>query len=150
MIGMLLAHGADGVPAAAPIDFSDPPMPPSPNWWMALPDDEAAPTRCEVHHLPQATVEEVWDALHRVAVAMPRCHTLAAWPEQRQAQWVLRSRLLNFPDILVAEAVEHEGQGAVRLHSRSLMGWSDFGVNRQRVRDWLAALDAALGKEDPA
>ncbi len=30
------------------------------------------------------------------------------------------------------------------LYSRSLFGWSDFGVNRTRVEAWLAALDAAL------
>lgn len=143
MMALLRGRGAAGVPVAGPLDFAAPPMPPSPNWWMALPPDENPPSpRCTLHALPPADAGAAWDALQAVASRMPRCFPLAAWPERRQAQWVVRSAVLNFPDIVTAEVT---AAGGIRLHSRSLIGWSDLGVNRRRVAAWLAALDAALG-----
>ena len=62
----------------------------------------------------------------------------------RQAQWVARSALMNYPDIIVAEVVPGPEGAGLFLYSRSLFGWSDMGVNRKRVEAWLAALDAAL------
>lgn len=142
MIGALLGRGASGIPVAGPMDFAAPPRPASPNWWMALPDAEAAGApRCLVAALPPADVVAVWGALGRVAAAVPRCYPLAAWPERWQAQWVVRSALMNFPDVVVAEV---SPAGGLRMHSRSLVGWSDLGVNRKRVEDWVAALAAAL------
>jgi uncharacterized protein (DUF1499 family) len=34
------------------------------------------------------------------------------------------------------------------LYSRSVHGYSDFGVNRQRLTDWLAELRARLNHKD--
>ena len=145
MIRLLRGTGAAGVAAPGPLDFAALPAPPSPNWWLALPPGESGPgRRWENHALPAASPEAAWAALRRVAAACPRCHLLAEWPERRQAQWVVRSALMNFPDIVTAEVAEHDGGAAIRLHSRSLLGWSDFGVNRRRVQAWIAALEAAL------
>ena len=36
------------------------------------------------------------------------------------------------------------GGAGLFLYSRSLLGRSDFGVNRRRIHDWRAAFDAAL------
>ena len=140
----MMGRGASGVPVPeAPLDFAAPPRPDSPNWWMALPPDEArGQPRCTAHALPGLGREEAWRALLGVAGAVPRCFALAMFPERRQAQWVVRSALFGFPDVVVGEAVD----GGVRLHSRSLMGWSDLGVNRRRVEAWLAALDRAAGR----
>jgi uncharacterized protein (DUF1499 family) len=51
---------------------------------------------------------------------------------------------MNYPDIVVAEAAVVEGGTGLWLYSRSLIGYSDLGVNRARVMAWLAALEAAL------
>lgn len=60
-------------------------------------------------------------------------------------RYVARSRLLNFPDLVVAEALpDHAGSGLV-LWSRSLYGHSDLGANRKRLAAWMHALDARLG-----
>jgi hypothetical protein len=142
MIGLLRGQGASGVPSPVPLDFAALPAPASPNWWVALPEGESAPgARWQSHRLPAATVDRAWAALGVVAAGMPRAFPLAEWPERHQAQWVVRSALANFPDIVVAEVT---ADGRLRLHSRSLVGWSDFGVNRRRVEAWLAALERAL------
>ena len=142
MIGALFGRGAGGIPVEGPMDFAAPPRPASPNWWMALPEPEAAGApRCLVASLPPADVVAVWGALGRVASGVPRCTPLASWPERWQAQWVVRSAVMNFPDVVVAEVTP---SGGLRMHSRSLIGWSDMGVNRKRVEDWVAALAASL------
>ncbi|MFC7689308.1 DUF1499 domain-containing protein [Paeniroseomonas aquatica] len=76
--------------------------------------------------------------------ALPRTSLIEAWPDRRQAQWVERSALVNYPDIIAAEVVPLPGGAGLYLYSRSLLGWSDLGVNRRRVDRWLAALEAAL------
>ncbi|MBV1798180.1 DUF1499 domain-containing protein [Siccirubricoccus sp. G192] len=48
------------------------------------------------------------------------------------------------PDIIAAELVPGPEGAGLFLYSRSLFGWSDFGVNRRRVAAWIAALDTAL------
>jgi uncharacterized protein (DUF1499 family) len=51
---------------------------------------------------------------------------------------------MNYPDIIVAEAAAVAGGTGLWMYSRSLIGWSDLGVNRTRVMAWLTALEAAL------
>jgi uncharacterized protein (DUF1499 family) len=51
---------------------------------------------------------------------------------------------MNYPDIVVAEAAQVAGGTGLWLYSRSLIGWSDMGVNRARVMTWLEALEVAL------
>jgi uncharacterized protein (DUF1499 family) len=63
---------------------------------------------------------------------------------RRQAQWVERTRLMNYPDIIAAEIRPAAAGAALLLYSRSLFGWSDLGVNRARMERWLAELTAIL------
>ena len=55
-----------------------------------------------------------------------------------------RSRLMNYPDIIVAEVAPAGTGTGLWLYSRSLIGWSDLGVNRDRVMTWLAAFEDRL------
>ena len=58
---------------------------------------------------------------------------------------MVRTRLLNFPDLVTAQVdALPDGRSALWLYSRSLFGRSDLGTNRRRAEQWLAALDAAL------
>jgi uncharacterized protein (DUF1499 family) len=82
--------------------------------------------------------------LRQLGEGFPRTTLIRDWPERRQAQWVERSALMNYPDIIAAELVPGPGGAGLFLYSRSLFGWSDLGANRRRVERWLAALDAAL------
>jgi uncharacterized protein (DUF1499 family) len=71
----------------------------------------------------------------------PRVFVAATFPDQLQVHYVVRSALLNFPDLVTVQAVS---MGADRstlvIWSRSVYGRSDFGVNRERTLAWLAAL----------
>jgi uncharacterized protein (DUF1499 family) len=143
MISSLFSRGAEGVPAPAPLDFTTLKLPASPNTCLLTPS--LAPGQGHLHRDPlPASPEAVMAALDRVAASMPRSFPLARFPARNQAQWVVRSALMNYPDIVVAEAVQVAGGSGLWLYSRSLIGWSDMGVNRARVMTWLEALEAAL------
>jgi uncharacterized protein (DUF1499 family) len=143
MISSLFSRGAEGVPVPAPLDFTRLQLPASPNTCLLTPS--VAPGQGHLHRDPlPASPEAVMAALDCVAANMPRTFPLARFPARNQAQWVVRSALMNYPDIVVAEAAQVAGGTGLWLYSRSLIGWSDMGVNRARVMTWLEALEAAL------
>jgi uncharacterized protein (DUF1499 family) len=147
MIGMLFSRGAQGVPAPAPVDFSTLALPASPNTCLLTPT--SAPGAGHLHRDPfPVSVEAALSAIRAVAAAQPRTFALAEYPERAQAQWVARTRLMNYPDIVVAEVAPSGGGTGLWLYSRSLIGWSDLGANRARVMAWLADFETRLRRPD--
>jgi uncharacterized protein (DUF1499 family) len=51
---------------------------------------------------------------------------------------------MNYPDLVNAEVIERPEGCGLFLYSRSLIGWSDLGVNAARVAAWRAAFEALL------
>jgi uncharacterized protein (DUF1499 family) len=143
MIGMLFSRGAAGVPAPAVVDFATLALPASPNTCLLTPT--SAPGSGHLHRDPfPVTPDRAWDAIRAVGASMPRTFPLTEFPERRQAQWVARTRLMNYPDIVVAEVAPTGGGTGLWLYSRSLVGYSDLGANRARVLAWLAAFEERL------
>jgi uncharacterized protein (DUF1499 family) len=143
MIGMLFSRGAEGVPAPAPVDFATLALPASPNTFLLTPT--SAPGAGHLHRDPfPVTVEAALSAIRAVGAAQPRTFALADYPDRGQAQWVARTRLMNYPDIVVAEVAPTGGGTGLWLYSRSLIGWSDLGANRARIMEWLAAFERRL------
>ncbi len=62
-----------------------------------------------------------------------------------QLEFEQRSFLFRFPDLVSVRFLPlGESQSTLVIYSRSLLGYSDLGVNRSRVRNWLDALDKSL------
>jgi hypothetical protein len=142
-LSALFGRGPKGLEDPAPIEFASLVQPRSPNTCLAAPPGHPGPKQVTAPILP-ATPEAVFNTLLTLAEGFPRTWRLAAWPERRQAQWVERSALVNYPDIIVAEIVATPEGTSLFLYSRSLFGYSDLGANAKRVARWLAALQAAL------
>ena len=84
-------------------------------------------------------------AFRAMARAQPRTVETGFDAALRQAACVQRSKLFRFPDTVTARAVElAPGRAALAIYSRSRYGRRDFGVNRNRVEDWLRQLRAAV------
>lgn len=145
MLEMMLSRGTGGLPPAAPIDFPSLRLPSSPNAHLAAPPG-ATNERHETVPLLPVSADVAWDVLRTLGDGMERVWKMAEWPEIRQAQWVARTRWMNFPDLVNAQIVEMPGGSGLFLYSRSLIGYSDLGVNAQRVADWRRAFDAALAR----
>jgi hypothetical protein len=142
-LDLVLSRGPKGLPAPEPIDFPKLRLPTSPNAHLAAPPG-ATNERHETVPLLPVPPDAAWAALRALGDGMERVWKMAEWPELRQAQWVARTRWLNFPDLVNGQIVELPGGTGLFLYSRSLLGHSDFGVNARRVAEWRAAFERAL------
>lgn len=138
------AIGAHGLPPAGPIDFTHLVRPATPNTALAAPEGFLPRPDLVTPPYPESA-DRLFAAIRAVAAGRRRTYVQAVFPGERQADWVVRSAAFNFPDLVTA-AVSPAGPHHARLilWSRSVYGRSDFGVNRRRVKTWLAALAARL------
>jgi uncharacterized protein (DUF1499 family) len=142
-LSALFHRGAGGLPPAEPVDFATLTLPASPNTCLATPAGGNPAAHLATPLLP-VEPHAAWPALLALGGQFPRTTLLANWPDRLQAQWVERSGLMNYPDIIAAELRPAAGGATLWLYSWSLFGWSDLGVNRKRVDAWIAALSASL------
>lgn len=148
ILGLILpacaAAGANGLPVPPVLDVAHIERPASPNTALAAPADWT-PSPDIVTPVYPVPVNRLLAAIVQVAGARPRTFLAAAYPEALQLHWVVRSAVFNFPDLVTAQAMPHDPTGStLLLYSRSVYGYGDFGVNRQRLTVWLAALDKAV------
>ena len=154
LIGLLLpacaATGAGGLPTPAPMDLAAMVRPTSPNTALAAPAmpgpyaATASPPDI-VTPLYKVSADKLFAAVSAVAAAQKLTFPAAAYPDRLQSDWVARSAVFNFPDLITVQVVAHGPDASTLvLYSRSVYGQSDFGVNRHRLDAWLAALNARL------
>ena len=154
LIGLFLpacaAAGAAGLPVPSPMDLARLQLPATPNTALAGPSVPVQSTSTlpppdlitPVYKVPAG---RLFAAVQAVAAAQPRTFLAAAYPERMQVHWVARSAIFNFPDLVTAQvAADGPAASTLVLYSRSVYGHSDLGVNRQRLRAWLAALHMVL------
>jgi len=137
---------ASRVAKAFPIDFAVLRRRRRPN------DSLAAPEGAAIRAVPDMTAPDfpvdaaaLADAVRAVALSEPRTELLREDGEAGQIEFRQRSRVFGFPDLVTVQAVPRgEGRSSLFVWSRARYGIRDFGVNRARVRRWLAALATRL------
>lgn len=127
-----------------PIDFEALIPATSPNRWLVLPEGFKAAAAPDQTSPVWAGAEPaaLLDAFKTAALAAPR--TQLVQEGQEQIELVQRSLIFRFPDYITAQAVAVEGGAALCLYSRSMVGYSDMGVNAKRIRAWLEAVPNPL------
>ncbi len=93
--------------------------------------------------------QDLWSHIQQLALNTPRTKQLAGSPEEGMVSYVSRSFLFGFPDDITVLVQPDEAGSRVVMFSRSRFGYSDFGTNEARLRDWLAALTAAIDAAPP-
>jgi uncharacterized protein (DUF1499 family) len=88
------------------------------------------------------TPEALLQSFAEVALSKPRGSVVAGDPAAGFVTFVQRSALMGYPDYISARAVETPEGAALWIWSRSRFGYSDMGVNRGRIEDWLVLLQA--------
>ncbi|MDJ0943965.1 MAG: DUF1499 domain-containing protein [Kiloniellales bacterium] len=91
--------------------------------------------------------EAVLQALREAVEDQPRTELAAEVPEPEQVIYVQRSAVFRFPDTVWIQPVVLPEGSSVIIYSRSNYGYSDFGVNRERVGLWIGLLRAALAAD---
>ena len=152
LIMALLAGGCSmvqEVAAPAPGNISEIRRPASPNTCLAGPVGFTPAPDLPTRRFEMAP-DRLLAAMQGVIMAQPRVTALADDPGRLRADYVVRSRVFGFPDIVLVQALPAgNGQSNLVLYSYSLKGHYDFDVNRGRVKVLLTALDAALARSKP-
>jgi uncharacterized protein (DUF1499 family) len=144
VLGLILpacgAEGAAGLPVPVPMDVSRLERPATPNTFLAGPDAMTAKPDLVTEIQPEPAAA-LYQKVRVLFASQPRTYVAAEFPERLQSHYVVRSALLNFPDLVTVQ-VEAAGpdRATLAIWSRSVYGRSDFGVNRERTKVWLAAL----------
>ena len=110
--------------------------PSDPSRWHVAPDASADR---DMRHGVKRVVPGGPDSLARLDAiirATPRTTVLAGSVDAGRITYVTRTKVVGFPDYTTVEAKD----GQLELYGRLRFGRSDFGVNRNRVDGWLAAL----------
>jgi uncharacterized protein (DUF1499 family) len=147
-LGLLLpacaASGAAGLPAPALMTMDHIVRPASPNTALAAPAGSQPAPDLVTPRFP-LPAPRLYQLLVAVAQEQPRTFLAAQYVGDRQAHFVARSAVLNFPDLITAQVAEAGPDASTLvLYSRSLYGYSDFGVNRKRLSTWLAAITSRI------
>jgi uncharacterized protein (DUF1499 family) len=148
LVVALLAGGCSmgEVAPPAPGNISDIRRPSSPNTSLAGPAGFTPTPDLQTRRF-DLPPDRLLAATHRVVTAQPRVTALGDDPKRLRADYVVRSRVFGFPDIVLVQALAAgDGQSELVVYSYSLKGHYDFGVNRGRVRALLSALDGALAQ----
>jgi uncharacterized protein (DUF1499 family) len=139
-----VTDGAAGLPMPSPVVPLRIVRPATPNTALAAPrgffppPDIATP----LYPLPAA---RLFATIEKVAAEAPRTYLQVSYETELQADYVARSRAFNFPDLILVAVEPRDKEHAVLiLYSRSVYGRSDFGINRSRMKAWLAALDRLI------
>jgi uncharacterized protein (DUF1499 family) len=144
LLGLVLpacgAEGAAGLPVPPLMDMTRIERPSSPNTFLAGPEG-MTPKPDQVIPEQNQTAADLYQKARALFSGEPRTYVAAEFPGQMQIHYVVRSAMLNFPDLVTVQVnASGEGRSTMVIWSRSYYGQSDFGVNRDRTKAWLAAL----------
>ena len=70
---------------------------------------------------------------------------IAGSPHSGHVSYVVRSRIMGFPDAISIRLMPEGAGTKLEIFSRSRYGYSDLGVNAARVAAWIAALETQTG-----
>ncbi|MEQ1752726.1 MAG: DUF1499 domain-containing protein [Micropepsaceae bacterium] len=81
----------------------------------------------------------------RVAIAQPRVSHSFSDDAGLYDDFVVRSFLLRFPDLVAVKFLDAKGgNSTLAIYSRSVYGRSDLGVNRARSLGWVRELNRSI------
>lgn len=87
--------------------------------------------------------DDMLDRAQAIIAAEPRTELVGKESALEQLIYVQRSAVFGFPDTIWIQLVDVDASTSVIVYSRSNYGYWDFGVNRERARDWLEKLESA-------
>jgi hypothetical protein len=128
------------------IDFATLQRGPDANQYLLCPKgmcSTATDGEAPVFDVPVERLQVAWDEM---LAEQPRLEVQRRDVTNVQIDYVQRSRLLRFPDLITVRFVPiDDAHATVAIYSRSVWGKGDMGVNRARVEEWLARLKAKVG-----
>lgn len=124
-----------------PVDFKTLRLKETPNQFLMCPENYCHATpdaKSPVWNEPVANLKQRWD---RFVDTVPYTDLVDSDESQKIYTYRVRTPLLRFPDDVTVQFVAlDDGHSSLAIYSRSNYGYSDLGMNRRRVEDWIARL----------
>lgn len=128
----------------APVDFATLTPSSKPNQFLMCPPDlcRARPdAKSPVFEMSAERLRARWKDM---VAKQPRIATLSESMDGMQIDYVQRSAMFRYPDLVTVRFVAvSPTRSTLAIYSRSIYGRSDFGVNRRRIETWLEELRGA-------
>lgn len=125
------------------IDFENLQRPSSPNYFLACPEGDYCNLKPgQIVPIYPVDVSTLKADFMRMLDDQPRITELSKDSQIDQYQWIQRSLVFRFPDIITVRfyAVD-DHQSTLAIFSHAKYGYSDFDVNQNRISRWLKMLD---------
>jgi uncharacterized protein (DUF1499 family) len=140
-------QGLFGSPDLGPVEFATLKRRTTPNDALICPRDVCAQARADaeppVFSVPSARLRSL---VSEVALAEPGTSLLERGPQQDR--YLVRTRLMRFPDTVVVQVFDRgQDSSTLALYSRSQIGSSDFGVNKRRLKRWVARVGVLAARQ---
>lgn len=118
----------------------------TPNYDLRCPPDFCPNPKAPspVFDVPVDTLISAWK---RVIARQPRVKLLDHDEKKACYDYAQRSKVFRFPDLITIQFIDLGNQSSFAILSRSIIGYSDLGVNKKRVTTWIACLESELKGE---
>ncbi|MEL6479761.1 MAG: DUF1499 domain-containing protein [Pseudomonadota bacterium] len=136
--GVVWVNEADMKPKLWHIDPTTAERTGRPNDYLVAPEGATNVSPDRVSDRFEESPDSLLDRFAAIALAEPRVVEIGTPGAFRT--FVQRSQLIGFPDYISVKAVPVEGGASLIVYSRAQYGYSDWGVNKARVEDWLSKL----------
>ena len=127
-------------------DFAALQRPNKPNTFLMAPEGlckQAKVDEASSHYGVPAT--KLRQEFLRIVIAKPRLSHSFRDDAGLYDDFVVRSLLFRFPDLISAQFLDEKGgKSTLAVYSRSVYGHSDLGVNRARTMGWITELNSAI------
>lgn len=129
-----------------PVDFKTLQLPTSPNYYLICPTNYCMATSDEVSPIFQRPIVQVELAWQQVISKQPRTSVLSSDPVAHKYFYVQRSFIFRFPDYITVQFIAlSDTTTTMAIYSHAKYGYSDFGVNKKRVKSWVSELIKVVG-----
>lgn len=131
-----------------PIEFRTLARGPRPNQYLVCPADlctAKADATSPVYDVTSDALKKAWLAL---MAEQPRITNAGISPDASQYDFIQRTQLIRFPDTITVKFIAlSTDRSTLAIYSRSHYGYSDWGVNRERIEGWLKSLNQRLDQQ---
>lgn len=134
--------GADGIAIPPQFDMTRIERPAKPNHALAGPVGKGRQPVDVVTAPYPVPPDQLFAIVKRAMAFVPRATMLVVYEDRRQAHYVIRSAIANFPDIvsIQAEPGGFDSESFLTIYSRSVEGHYDFKANLRRIHELLAEI----------
>jgi uncharacterized protein (DUF1499 family) len=145
---MFLLTGCDAM-KPTPFNFTTLQRDEKPNSYLVCPKDYCHTKVDEVAPIFKLNVIDLQKKWQDVINQQARIEVLTTNKAEHDYQYVQRSLLLRFPDIINVKLISVSSDtSTIAIYSSAVYGYYDFNVNKKRVQNWLNELRDMVNKQD--